>query len=150
MPQSFGSLPCHIVFSTKNRIGWINDVLAPQLYSYIGGILNNEKMKLLAAGGMPDHVHLLVSLSRVHSVAQVVNLVKANSSSWIHKTCPDLASFAWQSGYGAFAASRTDIEMIRGYIAKQKEHHSAESYQDEFRAILRAHDLYWDEKYVWD
>jgi len=80
MPQSFGSLPCHIVFSTKNRVEWINDEFAPRLYSYIGGILNNEKMKLLAAGGMPDHVHLLVSLSRVHSVAQVVNLIKSNSS----------------------------------------------------------------------
>ena len=57
---------------------------------------------MLAAGAMPDHVHLLVSLTREQSLAEVTRLIKANSSKWIHETFPEKRSFAWQAGYGAF------------------------------------------------
>jgi len=100
MPQSFGSLHFHLVCSTKNRQPLLDAELQPRLYEYIGGILRAEKSVLLAAGGMPDHVHLLVSLSRELSVAETWRLVKANSSKWIHATFPDRQVFAWQAGYG--------------------------------------------------
>ena len=61
MPQSYAALFCHIIFSTKNREPLISPELQPRLYSYTGGVLRNEGDVLLAVGGMPDHVHLLVS-----------------------------------------------------------------------------------------
>ncbi|MCI0464334.1 MAG: IS200/IS605 family transposase [Gemmataceae bacterium] len=86
MPQSFASLHLHLVFSTKNREPFIVADLQPRLYAYIGGVLCEHKCRLLAAGGMPDHVHLLVSLSRELSVAQTLRLIKSNSSKWVHDT----------------------------------------------------------------
>src|SRR5580704_2128836 len=80
MPQSFGSLYFHLVFSSKHRQPLIDAEWQSRLYEYCGGILRREKSVLLAAGGMPDHVHLLVSLSRELSIADVVRLVKASSS----------------------------------------------------------------------
>ena len=62
MPQSFASLNCHIVFSTKNRRPQIGSAMRPRLFSYLGGILRNHSSPLVAAGGVADHVHLLVSL----------------------------------------------------------------------------------------
>src|SRR5262245_23489940 len=150
MPQSFASLHCHIVFSTKKREPWIRRDLAPRLYAYIGGILREEKMALSAAGGIADHVHLLVSLSREHSVAEVVRLVKANSSRWIHETFAELSAFQWQAGYGAFAVSFSNIPSVRRYLAGQEEHHRTVTFQDEFREFLRKHQIEWDERYVWD
>ena len=64
MPQSFVSLPVHLVFSTKNREALIGDDMRSRLHEYLGGILREQKSKLLAAGGMPDHIHLLVLLSK--------------------------------------------------------------------------------------
>ena len=64
MPQSFVSLPVHLVFSTKNRAALIRDDMQSRLHEYIGGILREQKCKLVAAGGMPDHLHLLVLLSK--------------------------------------------------------------------------------------
>jgi REP element-mobilizing transposase RayT len=64
MPQSYVSLPIHVVFSTKNRAPLIKTEWEGRMYEYIGGILREEKSVLLAAGGMPDHVHLLVSWSK--------------------------------------------------------------------------------------
>jgi REP element-mobilizing transposase RayT len=150
VPQSFGSLHFHLVFSTKNRQPLIDAELRTRLYEYIGGILRAEKLVLLAAGGMPDHVHLLVSLSRESSIAETLQLVKANSSKWIHTTFPERQHFAWQAGYGAFSVSFSSIADVKNYIARQAEHHRVRTFQDEFREFLRKHELEWDERYVWD
>jgi putative transposase len=83
MPQSFASLHAHLVFSTKHREPRLNLDLHPRLFEYIGGILRDDSCRLISAGGMPDHVHLLVSLGRGKSIADTVRLIKSNSSGWI-------------------------------------------------------------------
>src|SRR5436305_3555708 len=103
MPQSLAALYCHIVFSTKNREALIDEALERPLYAFVGGILRENKGVLVAAGGMPDHLHLLVSMGRESAVSDLVRAIKANSSRWIHEGYPRLASFAWQVGYGAFS-----------------------------------------------
>ena len=123
MPQSLASLNFHLVFSTKNRQPLIDPEIQERLYEYIGGILRAEKSVLLAAGGMPDHVHLLVSLSRELSIADTLRLVKANSSKWVHETFPHRQNFGWQAGYGAFSVSFSNLPEVKKYIAGQAEHH---------------------------
>ncbi len=91
MPQSLASLPVHFVFSTKNREPWLREDVSIRLFPYIGGTVRSQGWVLLAAGGMPDHVHLLVSLSRDCSLAEVMRVVKSNSSRWVSDTFPDLA-----------------------------------------------------------
>jgi putative transposase len=149
MPQSFGSLHCHIVFSTKERKSFITPEVQPRLFEYIGGILRNNSSPLIAAGGMPDHMHLLVSLARTVTAADVVRTVKANSSGWMH-TEIGLPSFQWQEGYGAFAVSHSNLDQVKNYLARQAEHHRERDFKEEFLELLRRHELEWDERYVWD
>jgi putative transposase len=149
MPQSFGSLHCHLVFSTKHRLPQISTDIRPRIFEYIGGILRNHSSCLIAAGGMPDHVHLLASLGRTMAAAEAVRLIKSNSCGWIHSELsqPD---FRWQDGYGAFAVSYSNIDQVKSYLANQEQHHRHISFQDEFLEFLRRHDLPWDERYIWD
>jgi REP element-mobilizing transposase RayT len=105
---------------------------------------------LSAAGGTADHIHLLASLSRTIAIADAVRTIKANSSGWIHKEFAKLSAFYWQEGYGAFAVSHSNVDQVKAYIAGQEEHHRARSFQDEYRELLRRHEIEWDEKYVWD
>jgi putative transposase len=149
MPQSLVSVPVHFVFSTRGREPWIREECAGRLYEYIGGIAHAEKCQLLAAGGVPDHVHLLISFGRMIGLADLMRLVKTNSSKWWHETFPG-HPFAWQAGYGAFAIGHAQIGTVRDYIGRQREHHAGQSYQDEYRSLLREHGLEWDERYVWD
>jgi len=149
MPQSFASLHCHIVFSTKHRRPQIAPDLQPRLFEYIGGILRNHSSRLIAAGGMPDHVHLLASLGRTLAVADAVRVVKSNSSGWLHDELA-LPDFQWQSGYGAFAVSYSQLDQVKSYLASQEQHHRRVTFQDEFLELLRRHALEWDERYVWD
>ena len=81
VPQSLAAVYAHIVFSTKDRAPTIQPGWAPRLYEYVGGIIAKRGGVLLAAGGMPDHVHLLVSLGREWSLADLLRDVKAGSLS---------------------------------------------------------------------
>lgn len=150
MPQSFASLRYHIIFSTKHRMPLITADLQSRLYEYFGGILRNENGILLSAGGMPDHVHLLVGLGREMAVAEAVRLLKANSSKWIHETFPGHAAFGWQAGYGAFTVSYSNCPQVTAYINGQAEHHRTQTFQEEFITFLKRHEIEYDERYLWD
>jgi REP element-mobilizing transposase RayT len=150
MPQSLVSLNAHIVFSTKHREPFIDADLAPRLYGYIGGIIRNTGSVLLAAGGVEDHIHLLVSLGKQACLSDLVRDVKSNASSWVHDTFPGRSKFSWQSGYGAFSVSKSIIPNVKGYIATQEERHKKETYKEELLRFLKEHDLEYDERYLWD
>jgi putative transposase len=150
MPQSFVCMHCHIIFSMKNREPLISPVVAPRLYEYIGGIVRNAKSKLAAAGGVADHVHLMVSLGKQEALADAVRNIKSNSSRWIHEAFSSLRGFAWQAGYGAFAVSYSNLDEVKGYIANQHKHHRVRTFQEEFLALLKRHGIEYDERYIWD
>src|SRR5438876_3733409 len=120
MPQSFSSLHFHVIFSIKGRIPLLRAELTPRLYEYFGGILRTKNAVLVAAGGMPDHVHLLCNLGRDLAVADAVRLLKSNSSKWLHETYPDLHTFAWQAGYAVFSVSYSNLGEVRRYIGDQE------------------------------
>jgi REP element-mobilizing transposase RayT len=138
------------VFSTKGRRPWINAELQPRLFEYLGGIVRNQGAMLVAAGGMPDHVHLLVSQNKQLAVADFVRDIKSNSSGWIHDTFAGMRHFAWQTGYGAFAVSYSDRDAVRQYLATQAEHHGRMTFQEEFLALLKRHEIEFDEQYLWE
>jgi putative transposase len=150
MPQSFACMHCHIIFSTKNRDPLIMPDFAPRLFEYIGGTLREQESPLIAAGGMLDHIHLLVSLNKKTAVSNLIRDIKANSFGWIHRTFPKLRGFSWQSGYGAFSVSYSNISRVKKYIAGQAEHHRVRSFKEEFVAFLKRHGIEYDERYVWD
>jgi putative transposase len=139
MPQSFAAMYAHVIFSTKNREPSIETSWQSRLYEYIGGIAKGNNFVLLSAGGMPDHIHLLLSIGRELSVADIVRLVKSNSSKWIHETIPGKGSFAWQAGYGAFSVSQSGLASVKTYIAGQDQHHRRMTFQEEFLAFLKKH-----------
>jgi REP element-mobilizing transposase RayT len=94
-------------------------------------------------------VHILAMLSSTCAVSDAVRLVKTNSSKWVHETFRH-ERFAWQSGYGAFAVSVSNVDAVRQYVATQQERHATMTFQDEYRAFLRRHGIAFDEQYVWD
>lgn len=120
------------------------------MFDYIGGIIRQQGGNLLAAGGMPDHVHLLVAISKSVSVVDALRDLKTNSSKWVHENLPNESGFAWQAGYAAFSVSYSALDSVRGYIARQPEHHRVRTFQEEFLELLRRHEIEYDERYLWD
>lgn len=150
MAQTLVSLYVHIIFSTKHRVNIIQPAVEPDLFAYMGGIANNNQSKLLAAGGTENHVHLLVSMSKNIALSELVGDIKGDTSVWIKDQGLRYSKFHWQDGYGAFSVGYTQINAVKRYIARQKQHHAKVSFEDEFRYFLKKYDVAYDERFVWD
>ena len=149
MPHSFTSLLVHIVFSTKGRTRDLSPDLAARLFPYMAGIVKERKGVPLIVNGPADHVHLLVHLPATESIADLLRVLKTNSSRWVHEQFPDRKQFGWQAGYGAFTVSGSRATAVTDYITAQQEHHRRISFQEEFLTFLRKHGISYDERDLW-
>ena len=150
MAHTFTNLLYHVVFSTKDRLPQIDADLRPRLFGYLGGITREEGGTALIANGVEDHCHLLLALPPTVAVSDFLRTLKTNSSRWVHETWPAHRAFAWQTGYGAFSVSQSNVESVRRYIAEQEERHRTMTFQEEFVQILRRHGIVFDERYIWE
>jgi len=94
-------------------------------------------------------VHVLFAMRTEPSLAAMVNKIKSNSSKWVRETFPGKSKFAWQTGYGVFSVSASNVDEVKAYIADQAEHHRKRTFQEEFLAFLKKHGVEYDERYVW-
>ncbi len=151
MSQSLAQIYVHIVFSTKDRFGFLKDVaFREQVHAYLAGICKNQDCPALIVGGVADHVHILCRLGKVIDVSSLIREIKRDSSGWIKNQSKSLSGFYWQGGYGAFSISPSHVPALERYIQNQEEHHTRETFQDEFRRICAKYSLAIDERYVWD
>jgi REP element-mobilizing transposase RayT len=119
-----------------------------ELYPYIGGIINGEKGKIIQIGGISNHIHILCLFHPAISVSEMMRHIKGNSSKWLHEK--GNAMFLWQKGYGAFSVSESAADSVRKYIVNQEIHHRKYSFEDEYIAILKKHNIQYDENYIWE
>ncbi len=150
MPQSLAQIYVHIVFSTKDRVPFLQEKdLRDEMYSYLAGICKNLDSPPLKVGGVENHVHILCRHSRKYATVDLLQKLKKDSSKWVKRRDRNLSDFHWQDGYGAFSVSPSHVPALRQYIANQEEHHKIESFEDEFRRLLEKYGIEYDERYVW-
>jgi putative transposase len=150
MGQSLVKNYLHIVFSTKYRQPLISETIENELYSYLGGVCNALESPPVKIGGYYDHVHILCMLSKKIAVMKLLEEVKSHSSKWIKTKDESLKKFYWQDGYGAFSVNPAQVDIVARYIENQKERHSKQTFQNEFRYFLKKYKIDYDERYVWD
>jgi putative transposase len=150
MAHSFSQILVHVIFSTKDRLPYIDAELQPRLFPYLGGIIKELDSKPHIINGTADHVHPLVSLAARWSVADALRVLKTNSSRWVHQQWPARAKFAWQTGYGAFSVSHSQMDAVLKYTDGQQEHHRTLTFQQEFVQFLHRHEIEYDARYLWE
>jgi REP element-mobilizing transposase RayT len=149
MANTYTSLHYHLIFSTKNREPWIVPDIEERIWRVIGGIVRKHGMTALQIGGVEDHIHALVTAPPTVAPFQIAQILKGESSKWIHDELPKLKLFSWQDGYGAFTVSKSNIAQVIGYIQNQREHHRKRTFQEEYLEFLRANGIEYDERYLW-
>jgi putative transposase len=151
MAQSLAQIYLHIVFSTKNRKPFLQHAPSrKRLHKFLAQTCNKLDSPCLECGGVEDHVHILCRLSKTISPSDLIKELKRVSSVWVKEELTNLRGFYWQNGYGAFSISPSHVAALQKYIVNQEEHHRRESFQDEFRRLLRKYGVEFDERYVWD
>ena len=148
MASTYTALLIHVVFSTRDRRPLLDPAWVDALYAYIGGILREDGGRLVAAGGVEDHVHLVLQFKPDRSVSQTLARLKAVSSKWLNQSGRLAERFEWQRGYGAFSVSRSDLDSLRRYVAGQREHHRRESYRDELVRFLDEHCVEYEQRFL--
>ena len=115
----------------------------------MGGIVRDLGGKALIINGTSDHMHLLLSMPATISIADMMRIVKSESSRWVQEQFASGSRFGWQAGYGAFSVSHSNLQAVKEYIAGQEEHHRKWSFQDELLSFLRKQGIAYDERYIW-
>ena len=150
MPQSLSNILVHLIFSTKDRQPWLGKDVREKAHAFLAGAVRQCECEAYRVGGVADHVHLAVRLSRTLSVADLVKETKTASSKWLKTQNAKLTGFSWQQGYGVFSVGMSQKDTLLQYIDNQEEHHRTHTFQDEYRAFLKKYKIDYDERYVWD
>jgi putative transposase len=119
----YWSLFYHLVWSTKYRLPIIEPAWESDLYGYLRGKSAALECRLHAIGGMPDHIHVVISIPPKIEVARLTGLLKGASSHRVNEKYAH-GSFAWQTEYGAFTFSERELPHVRAYVINQKKHHA--------------------------
>ena len=148
MANTYTQVHLQLVFAPKYRAALIHTYWENDLYKYITGIIQNNKHKMIAINGMPDHLHLLIGFRTTQSMADLMQDVKAGSSKWINDNKYCNCRFEWQEGYGAFSYSKSQLPDVIRYIENQKEHHRKKTFLDEYKSFLEKFEVAYDERYI--
>ena len=140
----------HIVFSTKNRQRWLTDGFREKVFAYMAGTAKELNGFAIKVGGFYDHAHLLVRIPAKVAVSEFVGQIKACTSKHINETSRLIHKFGWQDGYGAFTVSLSVKDAVVAYIENQMEHHTKQTFEDEYLAMLAKHEVEYDINYVFD
>ena len=150
MAQSLAKILVHVIFSTKDRFAFlVNADIRRRMHAYLARVFNESQSPAIEVGGWHDHIHILCSLSRNHTIAEIIADAKKNSSVWAKTHGGLLMKFQWQAGYGAFSVSPSQVEEVRQYILGQEEHHRVRTFQEEYLELLRKYQVPYDERYLW-
>ena len=148
MANTYTKIYIHAVFAVKYRECLIAPHWKDELFKYTTGIVQNNSHKMLAIGGMPDHVHLFVGMKPDQSVSDLIRDVKANTSKWINERGLVKGKFSWQAGFGAFSYAQSQLDTLVKYVMNQENHHRKQSFREEYQELLKKFDVEYDERYI--
>lgn len=150
MANTYSQLYIHIVFAVKARQNLISADWKEEVYKYITGIVTSKEQKLIAINGMPDHVHILIGLKPDKSISDLVRDIKANSSKFINDKNWINGKFEWQTGFGAFSYSHSQLTNVINYIRNQEEHHKTKTFKEEYIEFLKLFNVDFKNEYLFD
>ena len=149
MATTYTQIYIQYVFAVQNRLSLIKKNWNDDLYKYMTGIITKQGHKLYSIGGMPDHVHALVSMHPKQAPSDLMFEVKRSSSLWINNNRLVQGKFSWQEGFGAFSYGQSQISKVVEYIEKQETHHKKKTFREEYLALLKAFNIEFDERYIY-
>ena len=148
MANTYTQIYLQFVFAVQDRVSLIKDVWKDELYKYITGIVQNNKHKLIAINGMPNHIHIFIGYKPHQLIPDLLQDIKGSSSGWINNRGFVNNKFRWQESYGAFSYSHSQIDRVAKYIINQEQHHKKKKFREEYIELLNRFDINYDDRYI--
>lgn len=150
MPNTYTQIHIQVVFAVKYRRAVIAPPWNKELYKYLTGIICNQGHIPLAINGMADHIHILFGMRPVQSLSELIQYIKASSSKWINENNKTEYRFKWQSGFGAFSYSKSQVPRVIKYIENQQNHHRKISFQKEYIEHLKKFEIEYSDEFLFN
>ena len=120
------------------------------MQKYITAVVQNDKHKMLAINGMPDHIHIFLGWKPSISISDLVKDIKKASNNWINDRKLIKGKFEWQDGYGAFSYGKSQVDQVCKYILNQKEHHKKQTFKSEYIMLLKLFEIDFKDEYLFE
>ena len=150
MANTYHKIYVHTVFAVKYREAILAPEWSHRIFGIIGRIINEQGCKTCIVNGVADHVHCLFRAKPTTQISDIMKHAKAKSSKWINDQGLLSHRFQWQIGYGCFSVGKGEMERVYDYIKGQQIHHSTESFQREYIALLQKHGIAYDPAYLFE
>jgi putative transposase len=148
MANTFTQIYLQFVFAVQDRISLVDPEWKHELFQYISGIVRNNKHKLIAINGTANHLHVFIGYKPHQLIPDLLQDIKGGSSKWINEKGFVRGKFAWQTGYGAFSYSHSQIDHVAKYIMNQEKHHKKKTFREEYAQLLERFNITYDERYI--
>jgi putative transposase len=148
MPNTYTQIHIQAVFAVRFRTALLQDKWREELHKYVTGIVKNQRHKMISINSVSDHMHLLFGMRPIQSLSDLMQDIKGDSSRWINQRRFVPFRFEWQESFAAFSYSRDEIATVARYIENQQQHHTKETFLDEYRRMLRSSEVDYDERYI--
>ena len=137
MKKSFTKIYIHYVWATKYRQKLLDKKALEKMKKHICTYCDENEIFVLGINGHENHLHLLIDLHPAKSVAEIINLIKGESSHWANDTNLVKEKFVWQKRYSAFSVSPSQKERVAAYIRNQEEHHRKRTFSEELKLFYK-------------
>jgi len=150
MSDTYSQIYIQCVFAVSKRECLLLPEWRTNLFEYIAGIIRTKGQKSIIVGGYLDHVHVFVGLKPQMAISDLIRDVKNSSTNFINENKYVKGKFSWQTGFGAFSYSQSQIGNVYDYILNQEKHHKKKSFRDEYLDFLKKFEIEYNEKYLFN
>jgi REP element-mobilizing transposase RayT len=137
LQSSHSKIYAHAIWSTQNRMPFLDKDICPELYAIMSNAVASHGGVIHEIGGISDHVHLLLEIPKNRALSDLIREIKTSATHWLKMIDRSrFRDFEWQTGYGAYTTSLTTVDIVKGYIQQQEEHHRVKTFQEEWNEFV--------------
>lgn len=148
MANTYYQIHVHLVFAAKERYPLLTGQHQKNIHAYLAGKAKEHNCYINAIGGTEDHLHILININPKISISEITKTLKGSSSHYINERKMSPAHFEWQTGYGAFSVSQSNVGKVTEYVRNQPEHHRKCSFSEEYISLLGKHNIDYDRQFI--
>ncbi len=148
MSNTYSQIYIHVVFAVQGRQNLLQKPWRNKVFAYISGVLTKKGQKSLIVNGVADHVHVFFQLKPNVSLSEIVRDIKNSSTHYINDNKWLKSKFGWQSGYGAFSYSISQMGTVYRYVENQEIHHQKRTFKDEYLELLKKFEIEFSDQYL--
>lgn len=150
MANTYHQIFIQLIFAVKGRQSLLKTEFRQDLFKIMSSMISELGHKSIIVNGMSDHVHCLIGFNPDQKISELVRDLKTKTSHFMKDKNWSTGNFSWQSGYGAFSYSRSQLEGVYRYILKQEEHHRKKSFKEEYLEFLEKFEIDYKSEYLFE